>query len=322
MERTTLKKLRLLAGKTQKEIASAVGTSQPNYQRWESGKSSVPKSKVNKLAKILGAKQQEILGEPLMFDYANLDPGIPDHRTYFGTVAFHFVGPGSPLLLPISEEDRTKIHSNFDSDKSFFSISTFDNRVVFVRREALADIYFTSDNCGIDPGPEKYNDYYGTDPDDDFWLAIEHIGKSNGEYYIEYYPDALEEEYVDKVFKRIVSSEKALNALVADGRIKLSEIANIKKNDDELLDALIHKARHVTWQLCNGKVRHHNIDEPDALLSIPSLTWNDDDTALDIEFEGYYRNVLLNKDAIDYISVPGHTYRSVLIKERETLFDH
>ena len=43
--KSKLKEYRLLARLTQTEVAKAVGVSQPTYQRWESGASSVPKAK-------------------------------------------------------------------------------------------------------------------------------------------------------------------------------------------------------------------------------------------------------------------------------------
>ena len=57
---------------TQSEVASAMGVSQPNYQRWESGAALIPKLKQKKLAKILKISVEELIGEAKPFDYLGL----------------------------------------------------------------------------------------------------------------------------------------------------------------------------------------------------------------------------------------------------------
>jgi len=303
MKRSNLKKLRLLAGKTQSEVANAVGTSQPNYQRWESEKSQIPKSKANKLAKIFETSIEEVLGEPIKYDYLGIDPEVSSDRTYYGEVALHFLSGGSPLLLPISDDEVDNICEKFESGTSFFSISSLDNRLIFVRHEALADIYFTNDAVGEELGPEKYDDFYGYGSDNDFWLVLQHIDKSDGKYEVHYCGDDLKEEYVEKIFDEMLITDKKIDPLIAKGAIKLSEKSELQSRAEKKFDALIHRAKHVTWQLSNGKIRHHPIyDEKDALLNIDSLVTNADfENGLHIPFEGDDRIVLINKKALDYV---------------------
>lgn len=53
-------------------------------------------------------------------------------------------------------------------------VEGLDNRMVFVRREAVSDVYFSSEAYD-DYGPEadRYQEPAGIFPDDDFWCVAE-----------------------------------------------------------------------------------------------------------------------------------------------------
>ena len=57
-----LKQFRVNAGMTQSEVAAAAGVTQPSYQRWESGATSIPEAKLEKLAKTLNTDPTTLLG--------------------------------------------------------------------------------------------------------------------------------------------------------------------------------------------------------------------------------------------------------------------
>lgn len=58
-----LKELRLKAGYTQKELAKKIGIAQPNYQRWEKGRSNPKKDSLENLASVLNVSVSYLLGE-------------------------------------------------------------------------------------------------------------------------------------------------------------------------------------------------------------------------------------------------------------------
>lgn len=58
-----LKRLRLEAGYTQKELAEKIGIAQPNYQRWEKGNRNPKKDSLENLANILQVSVSYLLGE-------------------------------------------------------------------------------------------------------------------------------------------------------------------------------------------------------------------------------------------------------------------
>jgi len=140
--KSKLKKYRLLARLTQTEVAKAVGVSQPTYQRWESGTNSVPKTKAAKLAKILGITQRQVEGQPEPFDLLNVDASVSDERKYFGEVSIHFASGSPPLLLPITQAERLNLYAALQGEASFIQIESLDNRIVSVRRKAIADVFF------------------------------------------------------------------------------------------------------------------------------------------------------------------------------------
>ena len=88
---------------TQVQVAEAVGVSQPTYQRWESGAGSVPKSKIAKLAKVLGITPRQVEGQPEPFDLLGVDKEVSDEHQYYGELAIHFSSGSPPLLLPVSK---------------------------------------------------------------------------------------------------------------------------------------------------------------------------------------------------------------------------
>jgi len=320
--RTKLKKLRLLAGKTQAGVADAVGTSQPNYQRWESEKAKIPHSKIKKLANVLGVTEQEILGEIKPFDLFGINKVIEDERTYYGEVTFHFF-EGDPLIFPVSEEERTRIHHQLDSGVFFISTRSLDNKLVFVRREAITDLYISSEAYDTF-GPEDYKDYIGVAPDDNFWLAVEHIDRGENEYYISDYPDELDEEYVNKVFKEIVLTNEQLKDLIADGALEESEKDRVREDSNRKTEALLLRAKFVTWQISNGVLRREPVIEPEALVNgfySIDLGCTDEEEVIQIPFEGYHRTVLINKKAIDYLSIPAHIYDAASLDEVEKELD-
>ena len=140
--KSKLKKYRLLARLTQTEVAEAVGVSQPTYQRWESGTNSVPKTKVAKLAKILGITQRQVEGQSEPFDLLNVDASVSDERKYFGEVSIHFASGSPPLLLPITQAERLNLYAALQGEASFIQIESLDNRIVSVCRKAIADVFF------------------------------------------------------------------------------------------------------------------------------------------------------------------------------------
>jgi transcriptional regulator with XRE-family HTH domain len=191
MKLSALKKVRLANMMTQTAVAEAMGVSQPNYQRWESGAASIPKDKQAKLAKILNSTVDEILGNPRPFDNSGIHNEISDENTYFGEIAFHFRS-GKGLLFPITEAERSRLHYRLNSKGDFIVVESLDNRIAFIRRASIQDVYLSSEAFDTF-GPEKYKDWLGLDRiEDEEWLVIENIE------CLEYVTDLISEEKVKK----------------------------------------------------------------------------------------------------------------------------
>src|SRR5215211_7031059 len=113
--KTKLKQFRVRAGLTQVKLAKKVGVTQPNYQRWESGAASVPEPKLKKLAKALDTTPEALLGRHAPIEARIYDDSAGDEINYYGEVAIHFFGGGSPLLLSISEEAFGRLFRDLQS---------------------------------------------------------------------------------------------------------------------------------------------------------------------------------------------------------------
>src|SRR4051812_11672074 len=108
--KNNLKKFRVAAGLTQSKIASAVGITQPNYHRWEAGSAPIPPAKLKKLAKVLKASADTILGRHPPIEATFYDDSASPELNYYGEVSIHFCGGGEPLLLSISDGAFRQLH--------------------------------------------------------------------------------------------------------------------------------------------------------------------------------------------------------------------
>ena len=303
MELSILKRLRLNAALTQKQVADAVGVSQPNYQRWESGASSVPDGKLKKLAKALGTTADEIKGKAKPFDLFGIDDSIEDSRTYFGEIAVHFKSNNDSVLLPISEQARSDLYNQMVSKSKFISLDSLDNRVICLRRDAINDIYISSEAYDY-YGPEgnrAYKGHLGVHPDDDFWHIIEDA--EDPEDVIELYG----EERVNEVLDNIFVSDEKIKELVSKGNIKEEEHEKINKEGRDYYD----RATETKWQFSNGKERSENIYEDEEIYNILDGLedeYDDFNEPIHVSVEGYHKSIFILKNSIDYISAPLHKY--------------
>lgn len=275
-----LKKQRLSACMTQTQVAEAMGVSQPNYQRWESGAAPIPANKIKKLAKILETTVDDILGKPKPFDFFGIDDSIEDTATYYGTVAIHFSSGASALLFPISVAMRDSLHNQLKTENGFIIAHSLDNQIVYIRRCAISDVYFSSDACD-DNGPEAYDDYLGVFPDEDFWQIAEWADT----------PEAIKSEHTHQRIQEVIKE--------------------IRSATDEMRVQFSNRAKNITWQLSSGARRqeysYDNLVLYDAFSLINTSPYELDEPIY-LPLSGYHRSIFINKAALDYITIPAHKY--------------
>ncbi|MDR6411365.1 helix-turn-helix domain-containing protein [Paraburkholderia terricola] len=316
MTKQTLKKLRVEAGMTQIQVATAMGVSQPNYQRWESGSAPVPKTKLKKLARTLKTSVDELLGKPADFDLFGVERNIPEHRTYFGELAIHFE-KGLPILLPVSEEMRSSLHRQLSARSTFIVAESLDNRMVFIRRNAVTDIYISSEAYDTF-GPEEYVDHLGVAPDDDFWKIVESLE------YLEDVRDEFEESRIAEVLGQVRMTEAALDELIKTGNVSPEDREKVWAESMGLTEKFLERAQTVSWQLSSGQLRHEYVQESRLLYEVFSFLEfdNDDmDGMICMPLEGYHRTIAIRKSALDYISIPKHKFHEGSIECAEEELD-
>lgn len=123
--RNKLKQFRVRAGLTQAKLATKVGVTQPNYQRWEAGAAAVPESQLKKLAKALGTTPAALLGRHPPREVRLYDDSRGEDLNYYGEVAVHFIGGGPALVLSISEEAFASLYSDLQTADHFVSTKSF-----------------------------------------------------------------------------------------------------------------------------------------------------------------------------------------------------
>lgn len=311
-----LKKHRLLAGLTQAEIAQKIGISKEGYQNWESGEIKVPSLKLKKIALLFGVTVNEMLSKPKPFDYAKVYDEIEDARTYFGEVAIHFSN-NRPLLLPISEAEHDCLFDQLQGENKFVIVESLDNRIVLIRKTAVTDIFFSSDEFG-DYGPEPYEGYIGIYPDDRFWEIVECleiIGDSDTNY---------SQKEIDDAIKSVCLTEDKIDSLIARNKIPAEDremVINEQKVREELFS---NRAKFVSWQLSSGKIRSVYVDENREIYDLVYLMENnlgDLDEMIYISAEGRHRSIFINKRELDYLSVPAHKFREGSLECIEEMVD-
>ena len=211
-------------------------------------------------------------------------------RSYYGEVAIHFVGSGSPLLLPISIAQQSALCVALEQYDEFVSVESLDNRTVLIRRSAIADVFFSSDACD-DYGPDDYGtQHLGIHTDDAFWKIA---------------------EYFD--------CTEALEGAFTEAEIMLARAEAIGDGHPESVTAVLERftrrARLTEWQLSDGRSRSIFLSDSSAISSLCNAL-RDGEAGEAIRFgpDGYHRLIFLNPRAVDYVAVPSHKLREVEVE--------
>jgi transcriptional regulator with XRE-family HTH domain len=299
-----LKHFRVAAGLTQAKVARAVNVTQPSYQRWEAGDVDIPKDKLAKLAKVLQATPEALLGR-----HPPVEAGFyrgPDHLRYYGEVAIHFRSGSKPLLLAISETTYSDLHRDLQGDAKFVSVKDLGNRTVAIRRDAISDVYFSSEAYD-DFGPEHETYEEATPlhlPDPRDWEIIEALAMDDYEGLDDFAP-----EDVERVSKAVMITDEQYTKLVADGHIKPEELEVEKAKNNLLTLRIFELAKGVSYQLTAGPLRRVNYTDCDEQLYDAYenlIDEHDESTVICVPAEGYHRTFFINPNALDYISIPSH----------------
>jgi transcriptional regulator with XRE-family HTH domain len=310
-----LKKIRVRAGITQAKLAAAVGVTQPNYQRWEAGNAPIPDEKLKKLAKVLKTAPETLLGRYSPITAAFYDDTAPKHLQYYGEVAVHFKDGGEPLLLSISEEAHSSLFRELQRGHKFVTVKSLSNQTVVIRTAAISDLYFSSeayDDFGPEHGTYEHISLQLPDPRD--WAIIESLeSMAMG--------DVLDDQFDPAAVKRIekileTTTDEEFRQLVDEGRIKLEEVEKVRAKEKAALDRIFGLANNVVYQLSIGQKRHISVcDDEDVYGAFWELVESgddddDDDRIIVFQAEGYHRTAFINKDALDYVSIPTHKYEA------------
>jgi transcriptional regulator with XRE-family HTH domain len=307
--KTKLKQFRVAAGMTQAKVAAAVGVAQPNYHRWEVGTAPVPEAKLKKLAKVLKTNPEALLGRHPPIRASLYDNFVSDDLSYYGEVAIHFCGGGEPLLLSISEDAFTRLHRDLQRDVAFVTVQSLANQTVVIRTKAVSDLYFSSEAYD-DYGPEHdtYTNHIDIQiPDARDWEIIECLAD-----------DDIGEDFdpadVERVRKMIMITDEQYEKLVTDGLIKAEDLESERAKNQVETDAIFNVATKATYQFSTGGkqrsvVVYTSEDLFDAFYELIDFDGGiSAEGVIRWEVEGRHRIIFINKDALDYVSIPTHKF--------------
>jgi transcriptional regulator with XRE-family HTH domain len=304
-----LKQFRVRAGLTQVALAKAIGVSQPNYQRWESGASSIPEDKLRKLAEVLQVGTAALLGRHPPISAGFYDRSAGEDLNYYGEVAIHFCGGGKPLLLSITDGAFSRLHHDLQRSPAFVTVESLANQTVAIRTRAIADLYFSSEAYD-DYGPEHddYEDHVLLQlPDARDWEIIEALSGDD-----EWGLESFSTEDVLRVSRAVMITEQQYKELVAAGVIELGDLEGEKERNQLQTGKIFDLATKVRYQLSSGKQRSVDYmdveDLYEAFYSLVELDGDVTDDFLLVRVEGSHRIAFINKEALDYVMLPTHRF--------------
>jgi len=288
---------------TQLQVARAVSVDPLVYQQWESGAKKVPKSLVADLARVLDLSEWQVEGRSEPYYLSGDHEDLPDESQYYGELAIHFDSGLAPLLLPITEAERSKLHDAIQSDEAFIQIESLDNRIVFVRRKAIADVYFSSKDYE-DYGPGDYGgQHLGVYPTESFWKIVEFLDC----------PEVLGKEFSDEeiqaVSKEVILDDADLEELIANGSVKPEDRNKVREEADRTTERYVSRSRNITWQLQGNCSRYvlffKNREVYKTFCLLPMASENE---LLYLTPENYHRSIFIRLSALDFITIPAHKY--------------
>lgn len=300
---TELKKHRLLAGKSQTQVAKSLKISQSTYQRWESGAQKIPDAKRKQLAKLLEVKPTQLDSDAEDFDLFGVDEETPANRQYFGEVAIHFASNVQPLMSPISIAERDRFVDIASTGSEFFTFSTLDNWTVVLRVKSISDIYLSSDACDeYGPESERYETHIGLWPSEKFWTVVENWETLD-------FIDGISPERIREAMACLEFDEEIFGEKIERGHATSEDRAEIEEQISKDGPKLIQRASMLTWQYVSGIIRHEFIDSDEALLDALfrlEMTEESDGELLRIHAEGWHRTIMVNPSSLCYMAFPSH----------------
>jgi transcriptional regulator with XRE-family HTH domain len=320
-----LKKFRVEAGKTQEEVAQAVGVTQPNYYRWESGRAPIPEGQLNKLAKVFNTTPDHLLGKHPPIEAAFYDESAPDELQYYGEVTAHFLGGGEPLPLSISEDAYSRLYRDLQRNLKLVAVQSLSNQTVIIRSKAISDLYFSSEAYD-DFGPHEYREIHLKQykrslqlPDPRDWDIIESLCHDVG---IEGF-DKTDIQRIEKILEPTTDEE--FEQLVLEGKIKAEDVEAAKATEAARLEQIYELATTIVCQLSTGQTRKITEAESEAIYAgfwEYLLEFEDfKDQMICLPAEGYHRSVFINTDGFDYISIPTHKWEEGRIEANAESID-
>jgi len=317
-----LKQYRVKAGLTQAALAKAVGVSQPNYQRWESGAAPVPNDKLKKLAKVLRTSVDALQGTHPAIKTSLYDRSVHEDLSYYGEVAIHFHGGGKAILLSISDGAFSRLHRDLQVGAAFVCVESLANQMVIIRRQAISDLYFSSEAYD-DYGPEhgKYEDHVDLQmPDRRDWEIVEAIACDGVGL------EDFSEADVQRVSNQITITDEQYEQLVTDGLIARENLEAEKARNQEETERICALATQVSYQFSSGLRRSVALEDCDDLFGVfgPLLDDSDDelsDALIRLPIVPWHRIAFINKLALDYVMLPTHRFEQGRFEMEAKLLD-
>ena len=312
MSKIRLKEFRVGAGMTQAKVAAEVGVKQPTYQRWESGGAPVPKAKLKKLAQVLGADPQALLGKHPPIEAGFYNRTVSRYLDYYGEVSVHFTSGAPPLLLSISWGEFSDLHADLQRDHPFVTVRSLANQTVMIRTKAIADLYFCSeayDNYG--PEHDSYTNHLAIQmPDPRDWEIVECIEFGDED------EDDFDPADIERVAKRILITDEQYKEALNEGLITFEELGEKRAEDMKETNLIFSAANQMIYQLSSGPQRQVScgVIEKELYQAFSSLIdmelFDFDSDMIQLKTDSSHRIIFINKNSLDYVVIPTHKYEA------------
>ena len=109
----------------------------------------------------------------------------------------------------------------------------------------------------------------------------------------------------------VIKTDERCEKLVEDGAIKPDELEGERAKNRAATDRIFEAAQRTLYQLSTGQRRSVYVDGPENLVDAFYELIDFDgkvfgDEMIRLEAEGSHRMIFINKNALDYVSIPTH----------------
>jgi len=291
-----LKAIRKKFNMTQKDMAKRLNISQQTVAKWESGKIEPSLKHMREIALLFSTSVDDLLDNSNSITTNELGyfPKPKNNKDlhidgFWGNIGIRLKSQKTTRWYPISEDAYEMAFGNIQSDGSWFTVETLNNKLLFINRKNIIKITLLDE---------------ADDPTEDWNYTWDSCGGVNPEFY-----KALEEYYFDNNEENIPAPLlKSIKETIREEKLSEEDIedlitnAQIFLNDGSVESKFLYECKELTERI-ESCIYDFEGDLTPAIITI--------ETGAE---ECFY-----NADEVSLIEIPLIKYKQALSEAQEDL---